>query len=207
LDSIFNNTITSCNAISSTIKKQGNNVRGYCVTYENAGWLRELWYSGLWRRGAYVYPLEFLKGLYDSKGLVTPLIDWEKQRLHCVEVSLAVGNEEVKECAKRILKEHDLEAEENYKPSQLKEIKGKKLRFRGWDKLETFAKLIGFREGERRRRPELLLRLRHLSERKRFEEWTKHYIKVKGRWVERAQKPPRIESQFLTIIYIEIVRK
>ena len=172
-------------------------VRGYCVTYENAGWLRELWYSGLWRVVAYVYPLEFLKGLYDSEGSVTPLIDWEKQRLHYVEVSLAVGNEEVKECAKRILKEHDLEAEENYKPSQLREIKGKKcvfrgaweLRFRGWDKLETFAKLIGFREGERRRRLELLLRLRHLSQRKRFEEWTKHYIKVKGRWVERAPNP------------------
>ena len=152
-------------------------------THESGSWLRELWYSGLWRVVAYAYPIEFLKGLYDSEGSIKPKINWKKNRLYDVEVSLAVSDMRIKEYVKPLLEKYGFHVSE-YFPGEYG-----CLYFSGWEALKRFAKLIGFREGKRRRRLELLLKIRSLPQRKRLEEWTKHYIKVKGRWVERAPNP------------------
>ena len=177
---------------------------GYWRTYENAGWLRELWYSGLWRIVAYAYPLEFLKGLYDSEGCISPGISWKKRELHSVTISLAIGVKEVAVCAEEILNRQGFKTSRRYKPPQIGEIKNKvivfgecwEIKFYGWDNLLRFARLIGFREGKRRRRLELLVKIRNLPPRKRFEEWTRRYVKVRSRWVERAPNPALIKSKF-----------
>ena len=171
--------------------------KGCWHTRENAGWLKELWYSGLWRIFAYVYPLEFLKGLFDSEGFISPAIEWDRSALSSVTVGLAIGDREVAEYVERLLRKLGLEINRTYSPLQIREMDGQtfvfgecwKLSFKNWVKLLRFARLIGFREGKRRRRLKLLLRIRNLSPRKRLEEWTKRYVKVKGRWVERASNP------------------
>ena len=68
---------------------------GYWKTYDNAGWLKELWYSKLWKVVAYVYPLEFLKGLFDSEGAVSPRVDHKKRALYSVKISLVNGDGEI----------------------------------------------------------------------------------------------------------------
>ena len=168
--------------------------KDYWRTRENAGWLRELWYSGLWRVVAHAYPLEFLKSLYDSEGFISPVIKWKKQVLYSVVVGLTIADEGVIEYVKNLLERHGLETSKIRGQPQVREIGNRvvifkgywKLYFRDWDKLSRFARLIGFREGKRRRRLELLLKIRNLPPRKRLEEWTKHYVKANGRWVERA---------------------
>jgi len=166
-------------------------------TRENAGWLKELWYSGLWKVVAYTYPSEFLKGLYDSEGSISPKISWKKKKLNGVTINLATGNKEVMECAEKLLNRRGFKTGRVYVPPQTREMGNKVtvfgecwiMYFQGWDNLLRFARLIGFREGKRRRRLELLVKIRNLPPRKRFEEWTKRYVKVKGRWVERAPNP------------------
>ena len=170
---------------------------GYWHTYENAGWLRELWYSGLWKVVAYAYPLEFLKGLYDSEGSISPVVNWRRGKLLSVAMSLSIGVKGVVECIEDLLNRYGFKTSRTYRPPQMKKVRNKihvfgecwVIEFYGWDKLERFARLIGFREGKRRRRLELLLKIRSLSPRKRFEEWTRYYVKVRGRWVERAPNP------------------
>ena len=169
----------------------------YWRTYEWGGWLRELWYSGLWKVVAYAYPLEFLKGLYDSEGWITPRINWRRKKLRGVTVGLAIGNKEVVEFVERLLSKYEFKTKRVYVPPQTSKIRNKvyvfgeywKIYFWDWYQLLRFARLIGFREGKRRRRLELLVKIRNLSPRKRFEEWTRRYVKVKGRWVERAPNP------------------
>jgi len=43
----------------------------------------------------------------------------------------------------------------------------------------------------RRRRLELLLRIKRLPPEERYREWTRHYVKKNKRWVERGPKPRR----------------
>mgnify|MGYP000076502912 CR=1 FL=1 len=57
--------------------------------------------------------------------------------------------------------------------------------------MERFATIVGFREGKRRRRLELLLRVRHLQPKRHYEGWAKHYVKENNHWVERDPKPRR----------------
>jgi len=171
---------------------------GFYCTYENAAWLKELW-RGLWKVVALAYPTEFLRGLYDSEGCVSPEIDRKHTTLKSAEVTLTVGDEEVKELAKTLLTKLGLEPVEEYEPPGVRVVRGREYEFNecwvlylyGWNKLELFARLIGFREGKRKRRLELLLRIRHLPPRERYKIWTKHYEKRNGRWVERGPKPRR----------------
>ena len=55
----------------------------------------------------------------------------------------------------------------------------------GWESLEKFATLIGFRESKRKRRILLLLKLRHLKPSERFKEWSKHYRRSSVHWEEK----------------------
>ena len=170
---------------------------GYWHTYENAGWLKELWYSGLWKVVAYAYPLEFLKGLYDSEGSISPNTSWKERALHGVTIGLSIGVKEVVDYAENLLNKYGFETSRTYIPPQRKEIRNGviafgecwEIIFHGWDNLERFARLIGFREGKRRRRLELLMKIRNLPPRRRLYEWTNHYVKIRGRWVERAPNP------------------
>ena len=182
---------------------------GYYHTYERASWLKELWYSGLWKVVAYACPVEFLKGLYDSEGAVVPRVNKKKRMLDTVGVCLATGSPEVKNLAKRILEDLGFEPKEYREPPKVKALGGSfrvfgeywQLRFNGWDALERFATIVGFREGKRRRRLELLLRIRHLPPRERYREWTKHYEKRNDRWVERGPKPRRAPSVLSHLIF------
>ncbi len=166
---------------------------GYWKTYDNAGWLKELWYSKLWKVVAYVYPLEFLKGLFDSEGAVSPRVDHKKRALYSVKISLVNGDREVIGFAKKILEDYGLKANEHHIPPKVKAKKGKSKKSRelwilymyGWESLEKFATLIGFRESKRKRRILLLLKLRHLKPSERFKEWSKHYRRSSVRWEEK----------------------
>ena len=172
---------------------------GYYRTYERAAWLKELWCSGLWKVVAYAYPTEFLKGLYDSEGYIAPIVVDEEKRVSSVVIGLATGNAELKEFVKKRLAELGLSPRERYEAPRKRTLRGKtytfggswKLRLVGWDKLERFAELIGFREGKRRRRLELLLRIRHLPPKERYKQWTKYYVKDPKRSLGRkSSKPP-----------------
>ena len=151
---------------------------------------------------AYAYPLEFLKGLYDSEGSVSPQMDNKRRALKSAIVFFTVGDGEVKEVAKTILSRLGLEPVEEYEPPEVRVIDGRvcefngrwELYFYGWDNLELFATIVGFREGKRRRRLELLLRIRHMPPWLRYRIWTGLYIKKNGRWVEKTTKrPPRAQ--------------
>ncbi len=109
-----------------------------------------------------------------------------------------IGSEEAKVFVKIVLIKLGFKPIESFKPPEARVVCGKLCKFDGcwkphlceWDTLGRFAQLIGFRESKRRRKLELLLKLRHLPLRERYEEWTKHYVKApNGRWAERAPKP------------------
>jgi len=125
-----------------------------------------------------------------------------------------VGDEEVKELTKALLQRLGLEPRERYKPPEVRVIGSRacefgecwELYFCGWDALERFAAIVGFREGRRRRRLELLLKVRHLPPRKRYEEWTRRYEKRNGRWVERDPKPRRAPLVLSHLIFVEVFR-
>lgn len=170
---------------------------GYWKTYDSAGWLKELWYSKLWKVVAYVYPVEFLKGLFDSEGSVSPRVDHKKRALYSVKISLVNGDREVISFAKKILENYGLKVNVHYIPPKVKAKKGKSKKSRklwilymyGWKSLEKFTTLIGFRESNRKRRTQLLLKLRNLKPSKRFKEWNKYYRHSNTHWKEKLPLP------------------
>ncbi len=134
-----------------------HDTRGHYHTYEHAAWLKELWHSGLWKVVAYVYPLDFLRGLYDSEGTITPHINKANETLDSVRVKLTIGDLAVKEFAKKLLTTLGFRVKERYTPPRPGIVRGEKvvfgeyweLFFESWDELERFAQLIGFREQEK----------------------------------------------------------
>ncbi len=43
----------------------------YFYTKENGGFMKALWKSGLWKTIAYIYPVQFLQGLFVSEGTIS----------------------------------------------------------------------------------------------------------------------------------------
>ena len=167
---------------------------GFWVTYERGGWLRSCWKTGLWKVFAELDPINWLKGLFDSEGSVSPLCEHNKRKLSNIWIRLIIGNPEVKEMAVRALRRLGFKVNERYKPRMKRELGGKIYEFgscwilciKGWQQARRFAQLIGFRVSYRRERLQDLLKLQPLSPRLRYLMWTREYHKTNGRWRKRS---------------------
>ena len=137
---------------------------GYYNTRESGAFLRTLWRTGLWKVAAYIYPREFLQGLFDSDGSIIP--QKYKNTIYGCKLTIVTGNPDTQKIIEKIL--HLL----NYKSHTLKRrertriIKNKTYKFKPYydiriylnkQQLNKFATEIGFREGIRRRKLAALL--------------------------------------------------
>jgi len=165
---------------------------GYWETREGGGWLRSCWEIGLWKLFAELDPINWLRGLFDSEGCVSPLCDHKRRILYSIMILLTTGNREVKEMAKKKLEELGFGVRELYREKRRAEVRGKvyefdecwKLIIEGWQQAKRIAELINFTVSHRRQKLQDLLKLRHLPLRMRYEIWTQWYKKVNGRWVK-----------------------
>ncbi len=167
-----------------------NENEGFWETYESGGWLRSAIRTGLWKVFAELDPVNWLKGLFDSEGWPSPIMDHKRRELKAPMIGLALGDQELKDFAKRKLEELDFKVMEEYRGEKEEIIRGMKARFgecwrlrlRGWNSAKRFARIIGFRVSYRREILEDLLRLEPLSPKDRYRMWTLWYRKVDNKW-------------------------
>ena len=163
---------------------------GYWITYESGGWLKSCWATGLWKIFAELDPVNWLKGLFDSEGGVSPVCYHKRKILRSVELYLAIGDPEVKYMAKRELERLGFRVRERHRSGEIRIIDGKirvfkdywHLYVRGWNHAANFARFIDFRINRRREMLNDLLKLRPLPPQMRYKLWTQKYQKVNGKW-------------------------
>ncbi|MBM1155076.1 hypothetical protein DRN94_004300, partial [archaeon] len=167
---------------------------GAWETYESGGWLRSALETGIWKVIAELDPVNWLKGLYDSEGWPSPVINHKKRLLLAPEIRLAIGDRFLKDFARKKLEELGFSLIEEYYGEKEEVVRGMrarfgecwKLRFRGWNQVKYFAKLIGFRVNYRRQLLQDLLKLERYTPKERYKLWTLWYQKTGGRWRRKA---------------------
>ena len=173
--------------------------RGQWYTHEGGGWLKSMLKTDVWKVIADLDPVNWLRGLYDSGGYVSPIIRHKEQVLNNIWIGLSIGNFEVKEFAKKLLKKLGFNTYETYNEGGKRAINGVvrtfsgcwQLRIEGWKQAKRFTELIGFRESKRKEKLRDLLSLEPLPRRKRYEKWILIYEKKpNGRWEKRSPPPP-----------------
>jgi len=129
---------------------------GYHRTSEGGGFLKALWLTELWKVVAYIYPRQFLQGLFDSEGCIS----FRKSSPSYI-LKISTGNLEVLLTATKLLKKLGYKTKTYIKPPQTRTIGGRKIHFNqsydlrilgGKKALYKFAAEVGFREGKRRKR-------------------------------------------------------
>jgi len=177
--------------------KVGLSREGFWVTYEKGGWLRSCWSTGLWKVFAELDPVNWLKGLFDSEGSVSPVCNNRKKVLASIAIKLVIGDAEIKRMVVRQLRRLGFKFRELYVAGEEREIEGRRvrfgeywsIRFRGWSQAQKFAQLIGFRVSYRREMLQDLLKLKRFPPRIRYAIWTQWYHKEGHRWRRRPPSP------------------
>lgn len=98
---------------------------GYYRTSESGGFLRALWQTGLWKVVAYIYPREFLQGLFDSEGCISPHTPFFNNFV----LEIATGNLEVLSITRKLLKKLSYKTKTIAKPPQTRNINNKIFQF------------------------------------------------------------------------------
>ena len=73
---------------------------GFYNTRENGAFLKTMWKTGLWKVVAHIYPRQFLQGLFDSEGSISPNIS----RFSSYTLEIWTANNEVLNLAMTLLK-------------------------------------------------------------------------------------------------------
>ena len=111
---------------------------------------------------AYIYPGEFLQGLFDSEGSIRP----NALLISGYTLDVTIGNSEVLSLATKLLKKLGYRTKTSTKPPKTRVIDNRIVHFKqcyririlgGKQTLHKFAAEIGFREGMRRRKLAALL--------------------------------------------------
>lgn len=170
-------------------------LKGYYVVRLKGTPLRYIT-RNLWKIIAFIYPIQFLQGLYDGDGGIS--IGIKGQQKFRISISLTNSDPELLKFVKQLLIRFGINAR-----LRLQEKRGKKviildkervLKRDVWDLLIEkqddvikFYKLIGFRIQRRQRKLEDAIRIlkEYKSNKERIKIWTKPYVKKNGRWIPK----------------------
>ena len=175
---------------------------GYFAVRLHGSALRYIVRSGLWRVIAYLYPREFLQGLFDGDGGV---VIGARNNIFRVRVTLTNSNKEVIILVKHLLEEnfgirctlrlHQRRGERDkilgIEYTLKKDCWELKIRRKG--DVFKFHEKVGFRIKRRQQKLEdgvMILRT-YRTNRERIKAWLKKYVKKNGKWIPR---PPPLLS-------------
>ena len=148
-------------------KVTGNNCNIYLEdssfyrTSKGGAFLRTLWITGLWKIIAHIYPIEFLQGLFDSKGCISI-----KKSASGYILKMSTGDLEVLLVTSKLLRNLGYKTKIRLNPPQTRIIDTRIINFKhsyslhilgGKKALHKFAAEIGFRESKRNKRLKALL--------------------------------------------------
>ena len=177
---------------------------GYYVVRLHGSPLRYIVESGLWKVIAYLFPKEFLQGIFDGDGGVSVCIEnrpYSGPRFR-VQITLTNTNSELLEYVKRLLKKFGIEFSKRiyFKQGKIKVIKGKEYLTKRecWEMVIErqrdvikFNELISFKikRKQKKLRDAVEILRRYKLNRERVRAWIELYTKVKNKWVPTIFNP------------------
>ena len=171
----------------------------YFVVRLRGSALRYIVRSGLWKVIAYLYPREFLQGLFDGDGGVGVVA---RNNIFIVSISLTNSNREVLAFTKQLLEEKfgirctlrlHRRRGENVKILGIEyTLKRDCWELRIWRQEDVFKfyEQVGFRIKRKQRKIEdgVTIQRTYKTNRERVKAWLKKYVKKNGKWIPRP--PP-----------------
>ncbi len=174
---------------------------GYYVVKLHGSPLRYIIESGLWKIIAFLYPKEFLQGIFDGDGGVSVCIE-NRSRFgprFRVQITLTNTNFELLEHVKQLLKRFEIECSKElcFKQGRRKVIRGKEyltkrdcreVVIEKQEDVAKFYELIGFRIQRKQRKLKDAIEIlrKYRSNKERVKAWTRLYTKVGNRWVFKS---------------------
>jgi len=176
---------------------------GYFIVRLHGSALRYIVRSGLWRVVAWLYPREFLQGVFDGDGGVEI---GARNNIFKVVVTLTNSNREMIALAKQLLEDFGVRCtlRSYQRRGERDKISGRKytLKRSCWDLIIwrqedvfKFYKQIGFRIKRKQQKLEdgVTIQRTYKSNRERVKAWKRKYVKKNGKWVPR---PPPLLINF-----------